>query len=95
MLGLTGVPSLVQFIGFLFLPETPRYLVRNGKEDMATHILQRIRGRSDVSDDIKQIKEICQQEIKLKELQGYFYNLLLKQMLIRCLFLIVETSEVN
>ncbi|CAG2202235.1 ITR [Mytilus edulis] len=75
MLGLTGVPSLVQFIGFLFLPETPRYLVRNGKEDMATHILQRIRGRSDVSDDIKQIKEICQQEIKLKELQGNEWTL--------------------
>ncbi|XP_076098671.1 proton myo-inositol cotransporter-like [Mytilus galloprovincialis] len=98
MLGLTGVPSLVQFIGFLFLPETPRYLVRNGKEDMATHILQRIRGRSDVSDDIKQIKEICQQEIKLKELQGNEWTLkkiMLTPSVRRALIVGVSTSLIQ
>ena len=72
MVGVTGIPSSIQFIAFLFLPETTRWLVRNGKEEMAATILQKVRGREEVSDDIKQIKDICQEEIKLNELQGLF-----------------------
>ncbi|ESO82112.1 hypothetical protein LOTGIDRAFT_102050, partial [Lottia gigantea] len=31
MLGLGSVPSLVQFIGFLFMPESPRWLISEGR----------------------------------------------------------------
>lgn len=32
MLGLAGVPSTLQFIGMLFMPESPRWLAKQGDE---------------------------------------------------------------
>ncbi|XP_072179176.1 proton myo-inositol cotransporter-like [Diadema setosum] len=42
MLGLAGVPSLIQLIGFLFLPESPRWLIDHNRLDKAKQVLQRI-----------------------------------------------------
>ena len=43
MLGLAGVPSLIMFMGMLFMPETPRWLVFHGKSTKARKILQSVR----------------------------------------------------
>lgn len=61
---MTGVPSLAKFIGFLFLPETPRWLMKNGNEQEATRVLQRINGQQDVANDMQIIRDMCMQEIK-------------------------------
>ncbi|CAL1594808.1 unnamed protein product [Knipowitschia caucasica] len=45
MLGLSVVPSLLQFVGFLFLPESPRWLLAKGRSLEAYTVLTRIRGR--------------------------------------------------
>lgn len=42
MLGLAGVPSLLMFFGFLFLPETPRWLVFHGKHKEAQEVLSKL-----------------------------------------------------
>ena len=43
MLGLAGLPSLVMFIGFFFMPESPRWLVFKGKLERARRELAKVR----------------------------------------------------
>lgn len=50
MLGILSIPSLLYFaLTIFYLPETPRWLVSKGKMLEAKQVLQRLRGREDVS----------------------------------------------
>lgn len=42
MLGFAGLPSVLQFIGFLFMPESPRYLCLKGQDSEALEVLTKI-----------------------------------------------------
>ncbi len=44
MLGAMGIPSLLFFLGMLFVPESPRWLLRNGQTEKADSIFYRIGG---------------------------------------------------
>lgn len=48
MFGLSGIPSVLLVVGFLFLPESPRWLVSAGERRKALLALQAIRGTPDV-----------------------------------------------
>jgi MFS transporter, SP family, sugar:H+ symporter len=43
MVGLAAVPSIVLLIGMAFMPETPRFLVREGEEDEAREVLEELK----------------------------------------------------
>ncbi|CAL5371946.1 unnamed protein product [Camellia sinensis] len=50
MLGVLSIPSLVYFaLAIFYLPESPRWLVSKGRMLEAKQVLQRLRGREDVS----------------------------------------------
>ncbi|NXQ24974.1 GTR5 protein, partial [Alaudala cheleensis] len=69
LLGLTGIPSLLQLLTLPFFPESPRYLlIQKGNEEQARRALQRLRGWEDVDDEIQ---EMYQEDRSEKE-EGQF-----------------------
>ncbi len=61
MFGLAAIPSLIQFVGFMFMPESPRWLISKGQESKAQHLLQKLRPIDQVQQEINDIKLSCQQ----------------------------------
>lgn len=55
MLGLAAVPAVIQLLGFVFMPESPRWLVAHGKIDSAENVLKKIRGTPDVNSELQDI----------------------------------------
>ena len=55
MLGLAAVPSVLMFVGVLFMPESPRWLVFHGKVDKAKRVLGKIRPWDDVIPELQNI----------------------------------------
>lgn len=57
MFAVVLIPAIILFIGMLFLPETPRWLIANGQSQRARIILTRIRlSEHEVEKDIRLIK---------------------------------------
>ena len=56
MLGLAAVPSLIQFVGFLFMPESPRWLMGKDRHTEAASVLKKIRNCNDVTVEVEQIR---------------------------------------
>jgi len=46
MFGITAMPALLFFIGMLFVPESPRWLAKNGKTKSARSVLAKIGGEN-------------------------------------------------
>ncbi|MEU8709240.1 sugar porter family MFS transporter [Streptomyces sp. NPDC048565] len=58
MLGLALVPSLVMLAGLIVMPETPRWLLRNGREEEAREVLARTRGAAGVESELAEIRQV-------------------------------------
>jgi sugar porter (SP) family MFS transporter len=64
MLGIQAIPSLIFFVLVFFVPESPRWLIKNGKDAEAEGVLASI-GESNVGLALKNIKESLRSEVGL------------------------------
>jgi sugar porter (SP) family MFS transporter len=64
MLGLAVAPALVFGTGMFFLPETPRWLIRSGRYEIARRVLLRIREAADVDLEITEIQTSLAQQFQ-------------------------------
>uniref|UniRef100_A0A7M4E4W0 Solute carrier family 2, facilitated glucose transporter member 5 n=1 Tax=Crocodylus porosus TaxID=8502 RepID=A0A7M4E4W0_CROPO len=63
LLGLTGIPAVVELILLPFFPESPRYLlIQKGNEEQARKALQKLRGWDNVDDEIEEMGQEDQSE---------------------------------
>lgn len=52
------IPAALFFIALFFIPESPRWLIKNGKEDDALKILERTEGTKNALYELKEIKKM-------------------------------------
>jgi len=63
MLGVGAVPAIFYFLLLLFVPESPRWLMRRSREEEALSVLRRVGGEEHAQSELKEIKESLQNPI--------------------------------
>lgn len=58
MFAIAAVPAVVLFVGLMFLPETPRWLVKAGREAEAREVLAQTHRNDDIDAELGSIREV-------------------------------------
>src|SRR4030042_2365689 len=77
------IPAIILFVGMIFLPETPRFLIGKGKEEKGRRILERLEDPALVEESIQKMKE----EIALASQSAHSWKEITKPWLRTALFL--------
>jgi sugar porter (SP) family MFS transporter len=56
MLGVEALPAILYFLALLVVPESPRWLVTNGRDDEARGVLARVSGAQQAVEDVEAVK---------------------------------------
>ena len=66
MLGFACIPAIILFLGVLRLPESPRYLIKNGNFAEARKVLSYVRSEEEIDSELNDIKETAAKENQAK-----------------------------
>ncbi|MDA2919632.1 sugar porter family MFS transporter [Desulfobacterota bacterium AH_259_B03_O07] len=62
MFSLAMIPAIILGVGMVFMPSSPRWLLKKGMIDKARKVLIKIRGKTSVEDELRSIQETVTQE---------------------------------
>ncbi|WP_146627369.1 MFS transporter, partial [Oenococcus oeni] len=63
MLGFACIPAIILYLGVMKLPESPRYLIKNGRPDEARKVMSYVRSsEGEINNEVNQIKETAHKE---------------------------------
>jgi len=82
MFGVTAIPSMLFFVAMFVVPESPRWLAKNGAHERAKHVLSRIGGESYGVQALREIEATVTQDTKQMDLR-----MLLDRRMLRVLLL--------
>src|ERR1700727_1579142 len=68
MFGLAAIPRGALFAGMLFQKESPHWLIRQGRDDEARQVLQRLRDDSDIDEEIREVHEVSRRQGSYRDL---------------------------
>jgi MFS transporter, SP family, galactose:H+ symporter len=91
------IPALVLLLGMFFLPESPRWLITNGRDDEALLVLQKVEDDANVQTEYQQIKQnITNEQNNKTDWRELFSKRLRQPLLIGIgIFFIQQFSGIN
>jgi SP family xylose:H+ symportor-like MFS transporter len=91
MFTVVAFPSALFFFSALFVPESPRWLVKNGQNDLAERVLARIGGAAYATQETLNIRNtIAAEEVAHVRLSDLFEPRLMKILLIGCALAVLQ-----
>ncbi len=79
------MPAIVLTLGGIFLPDTPNSLIQRGKEAEGRRVLVKIRGTTEVDEELEDIKAAVKQANSVRLQNTFLLVLLLFLLFFRCL----------
>src|SRR5258708_2836124 len=90
MFGVTAVPAVLFFLSMFVVPESPRWLAKNGAREKAKHVLSRIGGDSYGTHALGEIEGTVTRETKQVGLRMLFDRRMLRVLFLGAVLAVVQ-----